>query len=149
MFVTPHLLNLIYIQLIRWLLLWSETDLYRLLTFQVPNLISSGVLRNSFGGVQQIHLRIEVRENGDLGAVAPQLGVTLNLQMNETHILIRLLLMYIKRKWEFGSGLAKLQNFWGICTPKSSPLFSTPLVMSIFRCLRRTKTISPGQSLCR
>jgi hypothetical protein len=38
--------------------------------------------------------------------------------MNECHILIRLLLMYIKRNWEFGSGLAKLQNFWGICTPK-------------------------------
>jgi len=32
----------------------------------------SGVPRNFYrGGVQQIHLRIEDRENGDLGAVAP------------------------------------------------------------------------------
>jgi hypothetical protein len=38
----------------------------------------SGVLRNFFrlgGGVQQIQLRTEDRENGDLGAVAPQAGV--------------------------------------------------------------------------
>jgi hypothetical protein len=42
------------------------------------------------GRVQQIQLRIEGRENGDLGAVAPQSAVPLNLQMNETHILIRL-----------------------------------------------------------
>jgi hypothetical protein len=31
--------------------------------------------------------------------------------MNETHILIRLLRMYIPRNWEFGSGLVKLWNF--------------------------------------
>jgi hypothetical protein len=60
------------------------------------------------GGFQQIQLRIEGRENGDLGAVAPYSGVSLNLQMNETHILIRLLRMYIPRNWEFGSALAKL-----------------------------------------
>jgi hypothetical protein len=36
-----------------------------------------------FGGeVQQIQLRIEGRENGDLGTVAPYSGVPLNLQMN-------------------------------------------------------------------
>ena len=36
----------------------------------------SGVPRNFFGGgVQQIQLRTEERENGDLGAVAPQSGV--------------------------------------------------------------------------
>jgi hypothetical protein len=35
--------------------------------------MSSGVPRNFFGGggVQQIQLRTEGRENGDLGAVAP------------------------------------------------------------------------------
>jgi hypothetical protein len=44
--------------------------------------------------VKQIQLRIEGRENGDLGAVAPWSGVPLKLQMNETHILIRLLRMY-------------------------------------------------------
>jgi hypothetical protein len=44
------------------------------------------------------------RENGDLGWS----GVPLNFQMNETHILIRLLWMYIPRNWEFGSALAKL-----------------------------------------
>jgi hypothetical protein len=31
--------------------------------------------------------------------------------MNEAHILIRLLWMYIPRNWEFGSALAKLRNF--------------------------------------
>jgi hypothetical protein len=67
----------------------------------------SGIL---FGG-QQIQLRIEDRENGDLGAVAPYSGVPLNLQMNESHILIRLLRMYIPRNWELGSALAKLWDF--------------------------------------
>jgi hypothetical protein len=33
----------------------------------------------SGGEVQQIQLRTEGRENGDLGAVAPYLGVSLNL----------------------------------------------------------------------
>jgi hypothetical protein len=62
---------------------------------------SSGVTRNFFsGGKAQ-------------GAVAPQSGVPLNLQMNETHILVRLLRMYIPRNWEFGSALAKLRNFEG------------------------------------
>jgi hypothetical protein len=74
--------------------------------------VYSGVPRNFFrGGVQQIQLRIEGRENGDLGAVAPYSGVPLHLQMNEIHILIRLLRMYIPRNWEFGSALAKLRNF--------------------------------------
>jgi hypothetical protein len=35
------------------------------------------------------------------------------LQMNEIHILIRLLRMYIPRNWEFGSGLSKRRNFGG------------------------------------
>jgi len=35
-------------------------------------ILNSGVPRNFFrGGVQQIQLRTEDRENGDLGAVAP------------------------------------------------------------------------------
>jgi hypothetical protein len=39
---------------------------------QVPVIAVSGVPRNFFrGGVQQIQLRTEDRENGDLGAVAP------------------------------------------------------------------------------
>jgi hypothetical protein len=67
---------------------------------------ASYVSRIYFRGVQQIQLRIEGRQNGDLGAVAPYSGVSLNLEMNETHILIRLLRMYIPRNWEFGSALA-------------------------------------------
>jgi hypothetical protein len=67
---------------------------------------ASGVPRNFFrvgftpgifffgGGVQQIQLRPEGRENGDLGALAPQSGVPLNLQMSESHILIRLLRIF-------------------------------------------------------
>jgi hypothetical protein len=53
--------------------------------------------------VQQIQLRTEGRENGDLGAVAPYSGVPLNLQMSETRILIRLLRMYFPRNYKFGS----------------------------------------------
>jgi hypothetical protein len=37
-----------------------------------------------FSGPQQIQLRTEARENGDLGAVAPLSGVKVNLQMSET-----------------------------------------------------------------
>jgi hypothetical protein len=33
-----------------------------------------GYTKNFFGGFQQIQLRIEDRENGDLGAVAPSQG---------------------------------------------------------------------------
>jgi hypothetical protein len=62
-------------------------------------------------GVQEIQLRTDGRENRDLGAVAPQSGVPLNLQMGKTRIVIRLLRMYIPRNWEFGSALAKLRNF--------------------------------------
>jgi hypothetical protein len=51
----------------------------------------SGIHRNFVrGGVQQIQLRTEGRENGDLGVVAPKLRVPLNFQMSETRILIRL-----------------------------------------------------------
>jgi hypothetical protein len=44
--------------------------------------------------------------------------------MNETHILNRLLRMYIPRNWEFGSALAKLRNFvggGGIWAPPNPP----------------------------
>jgi hypothetical protein len=59
----------------------------------------SGVPRIFFfrGGVQQIQLRAE--RMGIWGAAAPQSGVPLNLQTNETHILITLLWMYIPRNW--------------------------------------------------
>jgi hypothetical protein len=45
--------------------------------------------------------------------------------MNETHILIRLLQMYIPQNWEFGSALAKLWNFRGGVL--NSPLPGMPL----------------------
>jgi hypothetical protein len=51
--------------------------------------------------------------------------------MNETHILIRLLRMYIPRNWEFGSALAKLRNFGGgggFESPPKTPYFGTPLL---------------------
>jgi hypothetical protein len=88
--------------------------------------LSSGVPRNFFsrGGVQQIQLRIEGRENGDLGAVASYSGVPLNLQINETHILIRLLRMYMPRNWKFGLALAKVRIFGGgggVETPQHPP----------------------------
>jgi hypothetical protein len=65
------------------------------------------------GGCQQIQLRTEGKENGDLGAVPPLSGVLLNLQMSEIRILIRLLRVYFPRNWEFGSALSKLRNFGG------------------------------------
>jgi hypothetical protein len=49
--------------------------------------------------------------------------------MNETHILIRLLWMYIPRNWEFGSALAKLRNFGGRGVELHNPSpFGTPLI---------------------
>jgi hypothetical protein len=71
---------------------------------------------------QQIQLRIEGRENVDLGAVAPSSGVWLNLQMIETHILISLSRMYFSRTWEFGSDLSKLWNFGGSFEPPNHSL---------------------------
>jgi hypothetical protein len=53
--------------------------------------------------------------------------------MNETRILITLLQMYIPRNWEFGSALAKLQNFGEVFNPP----FSTPLVSSAQNLLKR------------
>jgi hypothetical protein len=78
------------------------------------------------GGVQQIQSCIDCRENGVLGAVARKSGVTFNLQMNETHILIRLLRMNTPWNWEFGSALAKLRNFGVVLSPPN-PAFGTPL----------------------
>jgi hypothetical protein len=48
-------------------------------------------------------------------------GVPLNLQMNETRILITLLRMYIARNWEFGSALSKLRNL-GAFESQNPPL---------------------------
>jgi hypothetical protein len=80
-----------------------------------------------FGRVQQIQLRTEGRENGDLRTVAPWSGVPLNLQMSETRILIRLLWVYFPRNWEFGSALSKLRNFGSGGLNPPTP-FGTPLI---------------------
>jgi hypothetical protein len=45
------------------------------------------------------------------GDSSPLVRVSLNLQMSETRILIRLFRMYFPRNWEFGSALSKLRNF--------------------------------------
>jgi hypothetical protein len=83
------------------------------------------------GGVKQIQLRTEGRENGDLGAVAPYSGVPLNLQMSETRILIRLLRMYFPRDWEFDSAFSKFRNFVERrVEPPQTPL-GTPLWVAI------------------
>jgi hypothetical protein len=55
------------------------------------------------GGVQQIQLWAQGRENEDLRA-----GVLLNLQMGETSIVVRFLRMYFPRIWEFNLTLSKL-----------------------------------------
>jgi hypothetical protein len=86
---------------------------------------SGGGLHQEFffgWGVQQIQLRIEVRENGELGAVAPYSGVALDLQMNDTHILIRLLRMF------HGTGnSAQLWQNFGISAGFEPTPFGTPL----------------------
>jgi hypothetical protein len=46
---------------------------------------------------------------------------------NETHIIIRLLRMYIPRNWEFGSALEKLRNFGGGLNPPNPPRYATGL----------------------
>jgi len=40
-------------------------------------------------------------------------------KMSETHNLLRVLLMYFPRNWEFGSALSKLPNFGGDFEPPS------------------------------
>jgi hypothetical protein len=87
----------------------------------------------SGGGVQQIQLRTEGRENGYMGAEAPYSGVALNLQMSQTRILIRLLGMYFPRNREFGLVLSKLRNFGGRgCLTPQAPL-GTPLDCRVSR----------------
>jgi hypothetical protein len=63
-------------------------------------------------GFQQIKLRTEGRENGDLEAEAPYSGGPINLRMSKTSILIRLLRIYFPQNWEFGSALSKLRIFF-------------------------------------
>jgi hypothetical protein len=49
--------------------------------------------------------------------------------MNETHILIKMLRMYIPRNWEFDSALAKLQNLGGgDLNRPNTPLGTPPVV---------------------
>jgi hypothetical protein len=76
------------------------------------------------GGVQQIQLRTEGRENWDLGAVAPLLGVPLNLQMSEPRFLIGLLRMYFLWNREISSALSKLRNFGGGFEPPNPPRYT-------------------------
>ena len=67
-----------WITLYSWVLLkWyivckSHHDIQEIKRYQILLMGDSGVPRNFFGGgVQQIQLSAEDRENGDLGAVAP------------------------------------------------------------------------------
>jgi hypothetical protein len=64
-------------------------------------------------GVQQIQLKTEGREDGDRGELARWSGVPLNLQMNETCVVIMLLWMCIPWNREFGTALSKRQDFKG------------------------------------
>jgi hypothetical protein len=64
------------------------------------------------GGFQQIQLRTEGRENGDLGGGGSPLVRSSNqfaIELNTDFF--RLLRMYFPRNWEFGSALSKLRNF--------------------------------------
>jgi hypothetical protein len=108
--------------------------------------VLSGSGRFRGGGGKQIQLMTEGRENGDLGAVAPESGVPLNLQMNETHILIRLLRMYIPRNWEFGSALAKLPNFGGGGELNPQTTLGTPLSEGVGK--GSSATVTDRSSLC-
>jgi hypothetical protein len=80
----------------------------------------SGVPRNVVRWVQQIQLRTEGRENGDLGGGSPlvrgsvQFAIRFDfIKLSGCRVLLR---MYFPRNWEFGSALSKLRNFggWGV-----------------------------------
>jgi hypothetical protein len=91
--------------------------------------VNTRVVVAYFSGGQQIQLRTEGRDNGNLGAVAPYSVVPLNLQMSETRILIKLLQMYFPRNWEFGSDLPNFgisEGNGGVLNPQNPPL-GTPL----------------------
>jgi hypothetical protein len=83
---------------------------------------------NLFGGVNQIQLRTEGSDNGNLETTALLSGGSLNLQMSKTNILIMLLRMYFPWNWEFGSSLSKLRNFGGRCLNTPNPLYATGLM---------------------
>jgi hypothetical protein len=113
---------------------------------QLDRILNSGVTRNFFsgGGVQQIQLRTQGRQNGDLGAVAPKSGVLLNLQMSETRILIKLLQVYFPWNWEFSPALSKLQNFGGGGGEFESSALGTPLILKNGLCyLTLQNTVPP------
>jgi hypothetical protein len=95
------------------------------------SIAASGVPRNFFrGGVQQIQLRTEGRENGDLGGGSPLVRGTAQFAIRFDFVKLSeclgLLRMYSPRKWEFGSALSKLRNFGtgGLNTP-TPPRYAT------------------------
>jgi hypothetical protein len=59
--------------------------------------------------------------------------------MNEPHILIRLLRMYIPRNWEFGSALVKLRKFGG--GGGVEPPLGTPLLRQAFACRHKLSIV--------
>jgi hypothetical protein len=85
-----------------------------------PRIFSRGGVGGSTNSVQDRGQR----EWGSGGGSPLVKRVPLFLQMNETHILIRLLQMYIPQNREFGSALAKLRNLGGGSSP---PPFGMPL----------------------
>jgi hypothetical protein len=92
------------------------------------NFVRSG----GWGGVQQIRLRTDCRENRDLGAVAPRSVFPLNMQMSKTIFINSLLRMYFPRNWKFGSALSKLRNLGkGEDETRQIKLIVKPLVVNI------------------
>jgi hypothetical protein len=92
----------------------SLTPLLVLAEVAYPGFFRGVYIRNFFrrGSTNSVVVRgHRDRRSGGGSPPPPESGVPLNLQMNETRILIRLLRMYIQRNWEFGSALAKLRNF--------------------------------------
>jgi hypothetical protein len=98
-----------------------------------------------WGGVQQIQLRTQDRENGDRWAVVPLSNVLLNLQMSDTRSHIRLLWINFLCCWEFDSVLSKLRDLGGgggggLNLPPHPP--GTPLSDCVF------PSSFPTESLC-
>jgi hypothetical protein len=68
-------------------------------------------LYQEFGGgvsTSSVGARGQRGRGSEVGS--PIVKAPLDLQMNETHIVIRLLRLYIPRNWEFRSALAKYRN---------------------------------------
>jgi hypothetical protein len=83
--------------------------LFDVLLVTYPDIFFWGVTPGIFSGGGGSTNSVEDRGQREWGSGrgSPLVRGSTQFQMNETHILVRLLRMYIPQNWEFGSALAK------------------------------------------